>query len=127
MDASRLALQAERGDEELLAFDRFAKAGARGLYAAKRLSEMAPPPDAVQDKIGFLLNNTSAANVAEKSLELHELLASHAGAFLAACGQAPVAISARANPERYPAHHVKWTTYNLDQGSRAVIPAQKLL
>ena len=41
--------------------------------------EVVAPPDAVQDKIGFILNNMSQANVYNKSEELQELLQDHAG------------------------------------------------
>lgn len=37
------------------------------LVAADQQSEKAPPPEEVQDKIHFLFNNLSAANVQEKA------------------------------------------------------------
>jgi len=49
------------------------------LMTSTASSEIRPPPDSVQDRIGFVLNNMAPGNVATKALELLDALRSHDG------------------------------------------------
>jgi CCR4-NOT transcription complex subunit 1 len=49
------------------------------LMSASAAAEVSPPPDSVQDRIGFVLNNMSAANVPVKAAELLAALLSYDG------------------------------------------------
>jgi len=49
------------------------------LAASVQQDSTPPPPEPLQDKVGFVLNNMSPGNVPEKSEELRGLLEQHAG------------------------------------------------
>ena len=49
------------------------------LAASAQQDSTPPPPEPLQDKVGFVLNNMSPGNVPEKSEELRGLLEQHAG------------------------------------------------
>ena len=49
------------------------------LAASAQHDSTPPPPEPLQDKVGFVLNNMSPGNVPEKSEELRGLLEQHAG------------------------------------------------
>lgn len=49
------------------------------LISAASNAEVVPPPESVQDKIGFVLNNMTMANVASKSHELQAIIEGNHG------------------------------------------------
>ena len=61
------------------AFPAFASQPCIEELSSAASTEVAAPPDAVQDKIGFVLNNMQASNVIEQSTTLRDILEGHPG------------------------------------------------